>query len=279
MKSKRLYGLMGYPVWHSLSAFMHNAAFQTLDIDARYELFEVKPHELSDFLSSLSQRNIYGLNVTIPYKEKVLDFVSLDKDSFYARRIQAVNTIVRTEDGCKGFNTDAPGFLQHLKEQFEPDAKKAAVLGAGGAGRAVVYALAESKAKEIVIYDIDTNKANKLVEMIKNSFREIDIQCVSSIEQLDIKNKDLLVNATPVGMKDADPCLVNRTMLHKHLFVYDVIYNPPETKLLAQAKEAGAVTCNGLGMLLYQGMLSFEYWTGKKPPKEVMWQALISHIS
>ena len=276
---KRIYGLIGYPVKHSLSPAMHNAAFKALGLDAHYELFEVKPEDLGSFLGSLSDQGIYGLNVTIPYKERILDFVKLDSNSFYTKQIRAVNTIVKKDDVWLGFNTDVPGFLRHLKENIEPTDKKIAVLGAGGAGRAVVYAVASSKAQEIVIYDIDKNKAESVVNMIQSLFTDIDVKFVNSVEQLDILQKDILINATPVGMKETDLCLVNEEMLHKNLLVYDVIYNPQETKLLKLANRIGARTCNGLGMLLYQGLLSFEHWIGKKAPQEVMWEALSSQIS
>jgi len=277
-KSK-VYGLIGYPVKHSLSPAMHNAAFKALGIDAHYELFEVKPQDLNSFLDSLSSKEIYGLNVTIPHKENVLDFVKFDRESFFARQIKAVNTIVKKDKIWFGYNTDAPGFIRHLKENIDPRDKRVAVLGAGGAGKAVSYAVANSKSKEIRVFDIDKDKAKNLVDLIGNLFKGLNIKFVNSIVDLDILNKDILINSTPVGMKETDPCLVNKEMLHKDLLVYDVIYNPAETKLLSLAKKVGAKVCNGLGMLLYQGMLSFEIWTGKKAPQEVMWKALSSQIS
>lgn len=276
----RVYGLIGYPVKHSLSPAMHNAAFKALGIDAHYELFEVKPQDLKSFLDSLKNQEIYGLNVTIPHKEKVLDFVELDSESLYVRQINAVNTIVKRGGVFVGFNTDIPGFSRDLKEKFDPAGKKVAILGAGGAGKAVVYAIAQSKAQQIVVFDIDTEKASSTVDSIKKLRKDIDINFVESIEKLDILNKDLLINATPVGMKESDPCLVAKEMLHKDLFVYDVIYNPQETKLLKTAKEIGAKTRNGLGMLLCQGVLSFGHWFPEvEVPREVMWEALLSQIS
>ena len=220
----RVYGLIGYPVKHSLSPAMHNAAFKALGINAHYELFEVKPQDLKSFLDSLKDNEIHGLNVTIPHKEQVLDFVELDKESIYARQINAVNTITRRGDVFIAFNTDIPGFSQDLKQKFDPAEKKVAILGAGGAGKAVACAIAQSKAQQIVIFDIDTNKANSTVDLVKKLSNDIDIKSVESIEKLDILNKDLLINATPVGMKESDPCLVAKEMLHKNLFVYDVIF-------------------------------------------------------
>ncbi len=279
MTLPKIYGLIGYPVKHSLSPAMHNAAFSYLKINAEYKLFEKKPEEVEGFIKSLSAEGIFGLNVTIPYKEKVLSLVTLDKESFYLRQIKAINTVVREGDILKGFNTDIPGFQRHLKENIDPVNKKVALLGAGGAARAVLYVLAKSAAKEISVYDIDKNKTRDILAMIKGLFPAIIINSVDSVEQLDIKNKDLLINATPIGMKETDNCLINEDMMHRNLFVYDLIYNPSETKLLTLAKKAGAKTSNGLKMLLYQGMLSLKHWTGLEAPQDVMWQALQKELN
>jgi shikimate dehydrogenase len=276
---ERVYGLIGCPVKHSLSPVMHNAAFKALGINAHYELFEVEPRDLSSFLNSLKDTDIYGLNVTIPHKEKILDFVRFDQKSNYARQIKAMNTLVRKDEAWLGSNTDVPGFLRHLKENIDPVKKRVAILGAGGAGRAVAYAIASAKAKQIAIFDIDKEKANGVVELIKSLFKNPDIKSVDSIEELDVVNRDILINTTPIGMKESDPCLVREDMLSKNIFVYDVIYNPARTKLLEMAQKVGARTSNGLGMLLYQGMLSFEMWINKPAPQEVMWEALLSQIS
>jgi shikimate dehydrogenase len=265
---------LGFPAKHSLSPAMHNAAFRALHINAEYQIFEVKPEELNDFLQSLSEKDIYGFNITVPYKEKILDSVTLDAESFYLRQIGAINTIVRQENILRGFNTDIPGFARHLKENFDPAHKRVAILGAGGAGKAVAYVLASYAAAEIAIFDIDRVKANNLAQMIKGLFPNFPILIANNLDELKIKEKDLLVNATPVGLKATDPCLLKEEKLHKHLFVYDLVYNPRETKLLALAKKVGAKTSNGLGMLLYQGMLSFEKWTGKVAPETIMRNAL-----
>lgn len=270
----KVYGVLGYPAKHSLSPAMHNAAFRALKINAEYKIFEVKPEDLDYFLHALSKENIHGLNVTIPYKERILNFLDLDKESFYLKQIKAVNTIALEHGIWKGFNTDIPGFLKDLKENIDPAHKSAAILGAGGAARAVTYALANSGAEEIFIYDIEKAKSQDVAKMIKNLFPNFNIVAVENIEQLNIQEKNLLINATPVGLKDTDPCLIKEGMLDKDLFVYDLIYNPKETKLLALAKEKGARISNGLGMLLYQGMLSFKIWTKKDAPEKIMREAL-----
>ena len=275
---KRIYGVVGYPVKHSLSPAMHNAAFRALGLDAEYKLFEVKPEDLESFLRGLDKNNIYGLNVTVPHKEKALKFVSLDTEFSYLEKVGAINTIVNKQGIWKGFNTDIFGFERHLKESIDPANKKVAVLGAGGAARAVSFALAKSGAKEIAIFDIEKQKAKNISSMIKVLFADFVMDSVDSVEQLNIKDKDVLINATPVGLKESDSCLIKDNQLHKDLVVYDLIYNPSETKLLNLAKKSGAKTANGLGMLLYQGMKSFEIWTGKQAPQEVMQKVLLEAL-
>jgi len=272
--AEKIYGIIGYPVKHSLSPAMHNAAFKALEINAEYKLFEVKPEELKSFLNNLDKSNILGLNVTIPYKEKVFGFVSLEPENSYLRQIGAINTVINKNGQLLGYNTDISGFSKHLKENIDPANKKVAIIGAGGAARAVSFALAKSAVKEISIFDIDNSKSENIRKMIRSLFADFLISVVNNIDDLQIKNKDLLINATPLGMKPRDPCPIEERQLHKDLFVYDLVYNPAETNLLKLAKKAGAKTSNGLGMLLYQGMQSFEIWTGKPAPKEVMQKVL-----
>ncbi len=266
--------MLGYPVKHSLSPAMHNAAFSSLKINARYNLFEVPPEELIRFLHSLDEKGIRGLNITVPYKERVLEYVQLDSESFYLRQVKAVNTIVKRQDRWIGFNTDIPGVLRHLKEHVDPKDKKIAILGAGGAARAVAYATAYAGAHSIALFDIDAAKAEGVCAMIQSLFPGFAITRAGDIDGLDIRSKDILVNATPVGLKKEDPALVRPDLLHKDLFVYDLIYNPEKTALLQLAERAGAKISNGLGMLLYQGMLSFRIWTQTDAPEQVMRQAL-----
>ncbi len=285
-----IYGVIGWPIKHSLSPAMHNAAFRRLGIDAEYRRFEVKPEGLKDFFhgrngirdskgDSVYIADLAGLNVTVPHKEKVLDFIELDQESFYLRRIKAVNTLVMKDGVWKGFNTDIPGFSRHLKELgFEPEGKKIALLGAGGASRAVSYVLANNKARQISIFDIDKNKALGIAHMLRELFDDFPVKVVDTIDELDIDSKDALINATPVGLKKEDPCLVDEQVIHKELFVYDLIYNPGETKLLSLAKAAGARYSNGLGMLLYQGALAFSHWTNKEAPIQVMKKALLEAL-
>jgi len=272
--STKIYGVLGYPVKHSLSPLMHNAAFRALNINAEYRLFEKAPDELEGFIRSLAEEGICGINVTVPYKEKVIPY--LNNLSEEAKLISAVNTIKATGNNLEGYNTDGDGFIRHLREDlgFEPGNKRAALLGAGGAARAVSVYLCVARAKAIAIYDVDKAKAQALAAMLVEHFKKVEVRSYNTIKDLNIKECDLLVNATPVGMKEPDPCIVDEHYIKNTQLVYDLVYNPRETKLLKMAKERGAKTSNGLGMLLYQGARAFEVWTGKPAPIEVMRTAL-----
>jgi len=270
----RIYGLIGNPIQHSLSPAMHNAALSLLKIKARYKLFHLEEKELRPFLTNLKKKNICGLNVTIPYKEKVLKLVDGYQSSAVSS-IGAANTIVVERTGrLKLFNTDYLGFSGHLKE-LKVTPKKAAIIGAGGAARAVCFALGKKKAQEVSIYDINKFRSLSLMERFNQIFPHTRFLAAENIEALKLKEKDILINASSIGMKESDPLLVNPAQLHPGLFVYDLIYNPLETKLLRLAKEQGLSYANGLGMLLYQGVEALNLWISpKKAPVEEMRRAL-----
>jgi len=274
MTQQKIFGLIGYPVKHSLSPLMHNAAFSLLKIKAKYKLFPLEERQLKDFLSGLKKQCICGLNVTIPHKEKVLEYIKSTSEG--VRVIRAANTLVIDKAGkIKAHNTDCLGFARHIKE-LKVKPKKVAIIGAGGAAKAVIFALIQLKAQEICIYDIDKFRALGLVKRFNQLFPGCRVRTVARIDELVLSDKDLLINASPVGMKDADPLLIEPRNLHKDLFVYDLIYNPAETKLLKAAKVAGCGFSNGLGMLLYQGVEALEIWLKpKKAPVEVMRAALL----
>lgn len=267
-----LYGLVGFPIKHSLSPCMHNAALSKLKIKAKYKLFELKPEELKVFLGSLKKKNICGFNVTYPYKEEILEFLS--SKSSGVKEIGAANTVVVDKNGkLKGFNTDYLGFRAHLKE-LKVKPSKVAIIGAGGAAKAVCFALARMKIGELCIYDIDKFKSLSLFKKLNSNFPKTKFNVVNRIEDLELLKKDLLINASPVGMHLADPCLVNPDDLHPGLFVYDLIYNPFETKLISLAKTHNLKFSNGLGMLLYQGVFAFKHFTSRTAPVKTMREAL-----
>jgi shikimate dehydrogenase len=278
MTPTKIYGLAGYPVKHSLSPAMHNAAFHVLQLNAKYVLFEKKPDELVGFMRNLAHEHVCGLNITIPHKETILPFLSEVTEE--AKLIGAVNTVRIEGDRTIGHNTDGLGFLKHLMDIYHKSlyGQTVAVLGAGGAARAITQALAAEGVSKIRIFDIQAEKAEAIVDRIIYNFEVFDIEAVASVEALFETQPDLLINATPVGMYENDPLLIPEARLKPSTFVYDVIYKPSETKLLQLARNKGCAFTNGLGMLLHQGVLSFEFWTQLKAPVEIMRQALYAAL-
>jgi len=270
---RKIVGIIGYPLGHSVSPAMHNAAFRKLGIDYEYIPFEVEPEDLKEALSGLRALHIAGFNVTIPHKETIVPL--LDEVTKLARTIGAVNTVQNQEGKLVGYNTDGPGFIESLKEDanFEPEGKSAVVLGAGGAGRAVSTMLAEVGIKSLTITDIIEEKAKALAEYLGSPCRFVKIE--SADLQKSIEEADLLVNTTPIGMapKINNCPLSENTKLNKKTLVYDLVYNPSETKLLKTAKAAGCKTCSGLGMLVRQAALAFSIFTGEEAPVDLIWEA------
>ncbi len=261
-----IYGIIGNPVAHSLSPVMQNAAFKALEVNAVYKLFPlVDQEELKLFMEDLKEENnpIFGLNVTVPYKEDVLPY--LDSIDPLAEKIGAVNTLVIDHQRkIRGFNTDGPGFLSHLTElNFDIKDKRVAVLGAGGTARAIisVLCLLPQGPERITLYNRTRSNAETLVEEIGKKINTKMVTVVDEPEDLNIELADLLINTTNIGMNAADPLLIDPASLHKDMLVYDVIYNPAETKLLEQARLKKAATANGLGMLFFQGVLAFWHWS------------------
>ena len=282
----KTYGLIGYPVKHSLSPAMHNAAFKKLKIGARYMLFEKSQEELAPFIAQLKLTRVSGFNVTVPYKETVMPL--LDEVDEQARQIGAVNTVVNKDGRFIGYNTDTFGFITSLKSDLKcpPRGKNVFVIGAGGAARAIGFALAREKAREIRFYDILSERAKKLSQDIIKTVDAVggggntEITFVHNMPLnrrkifSGIKDADILVNASTCGMKTGDPMPIDPALLPKGIVVYDIIYNPSPTKFIEAVKARGMQAVNGLGMLLYQGAAAFELWTGKAAPIEVMRGAL-----
>ena len=272
----KIYGLIGYPVKHTFSPLMHNALFKKFKMNATYVPFEVRPEELKSKIRYMKCIGISGLNVTIPHKENVVKY--LDRVDKEAALIGAVNTIVLKGGKFKGFNTDGRGFIKSLEEEFaiSPRRKKFFIMGAGGVSRAISFSLALSGAKRIVLLDDIKTKAIRLAKSLeKNTKGEVIAleKDKKAMKEL-ILDSDVFINATPCGMKKSDSRLINPKFLHKKLFVCDVIYNPPATRLLKDAKKKGARTLNGLSMLINQGAISFNLWTGRKASLDVMRKAI-----
>ena len=276
----RVVGVIGCPVRHSRSPVMHNAAFGVLGLDWAYVPFDVSPESLQAALDGIRGLGITGINVTIPHKERViglLDWVSDD-----ASRIGSVNT-VHNEDGIlKGYSTDGEGFLRALAANDGPlEGSKAVVLGAGGAARATVFALAE-KGVRVSLVNRTLDRAYELAGSVGSFFGGgfIEVFGFGSDEAREaVKSADLLVNCTSVGMNpNSDSQPVPADWIHKDLFVFDQVYDPLETRLMRSAKSVGAKVVNGIDMLVFQGAISFSIWTGIDPPIGVMKSAVLADV-
>ena len=269
----RLCGVIGDPVEHTMSPVMHNAAFRETGIDYFYVPFRVKKEELGKAIEGMRALNIKGLNVTIPHKVAVLQF--LDKLDSLAKQIGAVNTIVNDDGVLTGYNTDATGFLQALLEGgIEPEGKNIVILGAGGASRAISFILADRGAHLVILNRLlELDWAKELAGRISQAFsKEVEALELNRENLIGALSKaDILVNATSVGMSpNIDETPVDSDLLKPSLIVFDIVYNPIKTRLLREAEAAGAGTINGVDMLVWQGALAFEKWTGSKAPVELM---------
>ena len=266
-------GLIGDPVAHSMSPAMHNAAFAASGLDFIYVPFQVKKERLEEAIGGLRGLNIRGLNVTIPHKVAVIPF--LDGLDELAGKIGAVNTIVNEGGRLTGHNTDAGGFLRALAESgIEPAGKKVVVLGAGGAARAIAFTLAGNGASPVIMNrKLEFGWAVSLAGQLEQAFK-IKVEALELTEanlEAALRPADILVNATSVGMSPhTNEMPVPRRLLKAELAVFDVVYNPRQTRLLAEAAAVGAVTISGLEMLVWQGALAFEMWTGRKAPVALM---------
>ena len=269
----KLCGLIGDPVEHTMSPAMHNAAFARMGLDYVYVPFRVKPEDLPQAIAGMRALNIRGLNVTIPHKVAIIPL--LDELDPLAERIGAVNTVVNDNGVLQGFNTDAIGFLEALtRKGVEPKAKRVVVLGAGGAGRAASFVLAERGAHLVILSrKLELKWAEELAGQLTQAFgREVEAMELTSENMAhSLEGAYILVNATSVGMiPDTDETPVSADLLKPSLVIFDVVYNPIKTKLMRQAEQIGAQTISGLEMLVWQGALAFDLWTGAKPPVELM---------
>ncbi|MEE2600665.1 MAG: shikimate dehydrogenase [SAR324 cluster bacterium] len=268
----RIYGIFGYPVEHSFSPLMHNAAFSALKINARYMAFTVKPEHVRKALDGIRVMNIAGINVTVPHKSSVIPY--LDEVTPLAQKIGAVNTILNTNGYLTGTNTDVSGFIRSLSAlNFSPKTTTVALLGAGGSARAVLAGLADAGASRILIHNRNAERAESLVTEFSQHFPKTQLAAVS-LQTVKQSNLDLLVNTTTVGMKyDSSPLDLSQCGIIKH--VIDIIYSPAKTRLLREAEELGIPSVNGSGMLLSQGCEAFTFWTGKTAPENVMREQLL----
>ncbi len=261
-------GVIGDPIEHSMSPAMHNAAFRKLGLDYVYLPFRVVSDDLHRVIMAMRALHIKGLNVTIPHKVAVMPL--LDRLDPLAEKIGAVNTIVNDNGVLTGYNTDSGGFLKPLAAKgLGVRGKTVAVIGAGGAARAIAFALVESGAHPIILNRSDRNLAELCDRLTGADVRAMKLDAAHL--RTAIGMADIIVNATSVGMTPTiDETPVPMEFLRRGLVVYDVVYNPPRTRLLTDAAAAGAKTIGGLDMLVWQAALAFEKWTGQPAPVSLM---------
>ena len=270
--------VLGHPIGHALSPVMHNASIKALGLEAEYEYgkLDVPPGELLARLAQLPAEGYAGVNLTIPLKE--VAFKGLKQLADSARILGAVNTVEFTGNGMVGHNTDGYGFLKALEESFgrTVEGDSVFVLGCGGAGRAVALMTALNGAQSVVLADVDAGRVENLSAEIGQLAPDVGIfQCLEKTTQIELcREADLIIQASPVGMKKDEPSLLPKEAFRDGQRVFDLIYMYPETVFLSTAKSAGAQVANGLGMLLHQGAKAFEIWTGIEPNVEAMRKAL-----
>jgi shikimate dehydrogenase len=267
-------GLIGYPLGHSLSPKIQTAALEACGLEGSYSLFPIEPHDkqgLKTLLDRVRGGEITGLNVTIPHKQNVIEYI--DELTPTAQSIGAVNTVYLREGKLIGDNTDAPGFLADLKQVFGSSVfdsqSSALILGAGGGARAVVYALLNDGWSVTV-----SSRRIEQAEQLANSFSNQDIKTTNFADFRPL-TFDLLINTTPIGMTpniDQSPW-PQELPFPKNAAIYDLVYNPRETKLVRDARSQGLSAATGLGMLIGQAALAFELWTGHTPTRDVLWNA------
>lgn len=278
MAEKELYGLLGRNISYSLSPVMHNAAFRHKGMDAEYRIFDIEEDSIEDFMrDEILSGNLKGFNITVPYKivmmEKLLGCALLnvegDKPDDWVKIIGAINTVKVEGNSVRLANTDAEGFVSSLDTAIDFDAKRGKrffIAGAGGAGRAIALYLARMvKPKKITVYDIDGAKLDSLRKDFDKWFDPNILSTLSDEAEVsgDLRNCDLLVNATPLGTREGDPMPVREDLIGDNIAVYDLVYCR-KTELVKAAEQKGLKASSGLGMLVGQAARSFEIWTGFK---------------
>ena len=272
----RLAAVVANPIKHSISPFIHNSAFEATNTNGVYLAWEVDATELAETVANIRRYQMYGINLSMPYKEQVIPY--LDQLSAEACLIGAVNTVVNREGTLIGYNTDGKGFFKSLPS-FKISRKRLVLLGAGGAAKAILAQAILDGVSQISIFvrSSSIEKTRPYLEKIQNAtgFR-VDLFALEDVQELQdsITQADLLVNATSVGMDGSSQPIPTSIILPEKLLVADVIYQPFETPFLKWARNQGNQSINGLGMLLYQAAEAFELWTGKEMPTDQIWELL-----
>jgi shikimate dehydrogenase len=275
----KILAVIGDPIQHSMSPKMHNAALRELGLDYVYVAYHVRPETLGDAVRGFRALNVRGINVTIPHKVEIIPH--LDEVDETAAHIGAINTILNDNGVLRAKNTDGEGALKSLTDAgFDPTGKKVVVLGAGGAARAICYYLAQ-KVASMLLLDVIPANATTLAASLQSTYgiQAAGLPLDDNLLRTQLADADLLVNCSPIGMHPrVDETPVPKAALHPGLFVFDIIYNPLETRLLREANELGCVTLSGLDMFVNQGLLAFEWWTGVTPPKALMQEVVLAEL-
>lgn len=271
------FAVLGHPIGHTLSPVMHNAALESLGMDAIYLAFDVPPERLMTVLPSMADMGFGGVNLTVPLKEVAFRGLADLDDS--ARRLGAVNTVQFLPAGLRGHNTDGKGFLRAVKEAFGASTRGRSVfvLGCGGAGRAVAITTAVEGCERILLADVDAARCEAVARDIRTFAPKVPVEVVGNDRTRWItaaRAATLIVQASPVGMKPDDPPPLPPAAFGNGQWAFDLVYNLPETSFTRTAAQAGARAVNGLGMLLHQGAEALTIWTGKSAPVDIMRQAL-----
>lgn len=258
----KIVALIGSPVEHSLSPVMQNMMFARLGFNYLYSCFNVKKEELENSVKGIRAMDFAGANITVPHKIEIMRF--LDSVEPVAKKIGAVNTVVNMKGKLRGYNTDFIGIISAIEEAMEISNKKILLIGAGGAARAAAYGISQKNGRLII--------ANRTLEKAQSLAQEFGCEHIG-LDKLDSIKADLLINATSVGMvPDTGKSITTIKQLRNFSAVFDIVYNPFETRLLKDAKKAGCRTIPGLKMLAYQAAASFELWTGKKADAGLMFK-------
>ncbi|WP_433743270.1 shikimate dehydrogenase [Falsibacillus pallidus] len=266
---EKLFGVIGDPIGHSLSPAMHNAVFASLNMKAHYHPFHIKKESLGKSVAGMKELGVAGFNVTVPHKTSIIEF--LDEVDPLAEAIGAVNTVVNENGRLKGCNTDGLGFIEALKTEWKQELgnENVLIIGAGGAAKAIYYTLASLGIKHITI-------ANRNIENGKALISRCPFEVKSNVLNLEdasliLNEFTLVIQTTPIGMSPfIEHMPLDISNLRSGTFVSDIIYNPFETRFLAEAKSKGALTQNGLGMFINQGAVAFKLWTGVQPDTKLM---------
>ncbi|MDA1128295.1 MAG: shikimate dehydrogenase [Chloroflexi bacterium] len=277
-------GIIGYPIGHSISPIFQQAGLDHLGIDATYEKWEVTPDKVGEFVASLRSPGTLGINITVPHKRAVIPF--LDEVDEWATTAGAVNTIVNRDGRLTGHNTDGPGFLRALLVEtgYSPEGTRALILGAGGAARGILLALVRGGVESLVIANRTLERAQTLAQLAQDNGVAAEAISLSQDDALTqaAANADLIVNCTTMGMShgpDEHGSPLSAAQIPATAIVNDVVYNPMQTPLLREAATAGATGLGGLHMLVYQGVLSFQMWTGQDAPVAVMLEAATKEMA